>query len=725
MTEHFRELAARRDAARARAPGRRPRNAYAPSWRATPSTWSRSSPSPAPCTTQGRDTEAESAVRSGRGPRPRQRRGLPTTSSRHPLRRARTRRPARWTPPSGPSTLEPHDWRSHYRSSRARLIGGETAAYPRRVRRGPSRSVELAPHCASAHNLVGVCLSRLGDAPGAAAGLPQRARPRPAPHPCAEQPRRVRARQRQARAGGRNAAQRRSATRPAGEAAPRRPPRRSSSLLLGRRIMWSLFAVAIVLGVLLATEAPWWTRALAGTAYAAVLALARPRRRHATCRAASLAGAAGSSGGRSGRAKYLLGLLALLSVGGAAAGVRPLSPWPAGAGLVLVVGPPRARPGLRHRLGRAGRRQPRSRQVTPRASRVVAVDERLIESLTAAVRAAPGDLTLRLHLAGLLVDAGRGPEAVEHVATVLASEPGSTEALRADGPGRWGPPPTPRLPTPGAGRRAPSGDPSEAPTTFDWHAAESELGDSVGPMFVDGSTDEPGPAAYDVESAGVRLADVGGLTEVKKRLEASFLAPLRNPELRALYGKSLRGGLLLYGPPGLRQDLPRQGGRRRARRRLPPRLAGRRARHVHRPERAQRQGAASRSPAARRRACSSSTSSTRSARSGPSPATAACAPPSTSCSPSSTASGRTTRACSSSPPPTTRGTSTPRCAVRVASTARCSSCRPTSTPARRSCARTCASGPSSASTPAGWPRRPTGSAAPTSRTSASRPRRTR
>ena len=48
----------------------------------------------------------------------------------------------------------------------------------------------------------------------------------------------------------------------------------------------------------------------------------------------------------------------------------------------------------------------------------------------------------------------------------------------------------------------------------------------------------------------MRLADVGGLTEVKKRLEASFLAPLRNPELRALYGKSLRGGLLLYGPPG-------------------------------------------------------------------------------------------------------------------------------------------------------------------------------
>lgn len=48
----------------------------------------------------------------------------------------------------------------------------------------------------------------------------------------------------------------------------------------------------------------------------------------------------------------------------------------------------------------------------------------------------------------------------------------------------------------------------------------------------------------------VRLADVGGMQEVKDRLEAAFLAPMRNPELRKLYGKSLRGGLLLYGPPG-------------------------------------------------------------------------------------------------------------------------------------------------------------------------------
>jgi SpoVK/Ycf46/Vps4 family AAA+-type ATPase len=52
------------------------------------------------------------------------------------------------------------------------------------------------------------------------------------------------------------------------------------------------------------------------------------------------------------------------------------------------------------------------------------------------------------------------------------------------------------------------------------------------------------------ERPRVTLADVGGLEEVKARLDAAFLAPLRNPELQRFYGASLRGGLLLYGPPG-------------------------------------------------------------------------------------------------------------------------------------------------------------------------------
>ena len=46
------------------------------------------------------------------------------------------------------------------------------------------------------------------------------------------------------------------------------------------------------------------------------------------------------------------------------------------------------------------------------------------------------------------------------------------------------------------------------------------------------------------------FADVGGLDDVKQRLNRSFLLPLKQPEVFAKFGKSVRGGLLLYGPPG-------------------------------------------------------------------------------------------------------------------------------------------------------------------------------
>ena len=107
---------------------------------------------------------------------------------------------------------------------------------------------------------------------------------------------------------------------------------------------------------------------------------------------------------------------------------------------------------------------------------------------------------------------------------------------------------------------------SDGTGNFDWRRAEEDLGGPAAP-FVSSRPSEPSgsdsplseprlvgtdgdPADWEVERAGVRLADVGGMTEVKPRLEAAVRAPLRKPELRRLYGKSLRGGLLLYGPPG-------------------------------------------------------------------------------------------------------------------------------------------------------------------------------
>jgi AAA+ superfamily predicted ATPase len=198
----------------------------------------------------------------------------------------------------------------------------------------------------------------------------------------------------------------------------------------------------------------------------------------------------------------------------------------------------------------------------------------VLDSLRKAVEAMPDDVPLRLHLARLLRQAGQRDEAVRQLGAVLQRDPGNAEALALlQDPGRTpaetaGPPPvaddgvpaerpgSPARPSPpappgGEGARR-SGD-----QHYDWSQAEDELRDVVPAMFV-GDGEAAGSAsagieeadAYDAEHAGLTLADVAGMTEVKQRLEAAFLAPMRNPDLRKLYGKSLRGGLLLYGPPG-------------------------------------------------------------------------------------------------------------------------------------------------------------------------------
>jgi AAA+ superfamily predicted ATPase len=189
-------------------------------------------------------------------------------------------------------------------------------------------------------------------------------------------------------------------------------------------------------------------------------------------------------------------------------------------------------------------------------------DSALIDSLRRAVAAAPDDVPLLVHLSEVLLDGGHTDEAIGHLASAIRLDAGSARAralmARALAPptpgagatGAVPPPPGAGAPTSG-GERGHGDDPG-----FDWHRAEADLGIPVPPMFVDpahpaGRAAEAGPEPVaDVERAGPRLADVGGMSDVKERLEVAFLAPMRNPELQRVYGKSLKGGLLLYGPPG-------------------------------------------------------------------------------------------------------------------------------------------------------------------------------
>lgn len=219
----------------------------------------------------------------------------------------------------------------------------------------------------------------------------------------------------------------------------------------------------------------------------------------------------------------------------------------------------------------------------------------LIDSLTAVVSDRPGDVPLRVHLAELLIADGRGADAVPHLGVVLASEPTNERAAAlmrsalgvpeapaqvaptaeamaspaatpqpADTPTAPAPTaPAPQKSAPASGSGADEATPasSNTPTqggesqNFDWRSAEEQVGGPA-PAFVNGAEpvyNEAPPAAedvWDVEIATSTLADVGGMQDVKDRLNMAFLAPLRNPELRRLYGKSLKGGLMLYGPPG-------------------------------------------------------------------------------------------------------------------------------------------------------------------------------
>ena len=175
-------------------------------------------------------------------------------------------------------------------------------------------------------------------------------------------------------------------------------------------------------------------------------------------------------------------------------------------------------------------------------------DPEVVAALRAAVAASPDKVGLRLHLAELLLS--DDPEgSLEQCRAVLGLEPDHVAALRL------------------AARAAGSSGDTERASRYQRTADALEAGPVVG-MPIPSTADTSG-AAEEVEleheeeldrfladvladqgGRPVTLADVGGLEEVKRRLQTSFLGPLRNPELRRMYGKSLRGGLLLYGPPG-------------------------------------------------------------------------------------------------------------------------------------------------------------------------------
>ncbi len=62
--------------------------------------------------------------------------------------------------------------------------------------------------------------------------------------------------------------------------------------------------------------------------------------------------------------------------------------------------------------------------------------------------------------------------------------------------------------------------------------------------------DKPGPPSTDVECPTLTFRDVGGMEQLKEEIRMKIIYPLTHPELYQAYGKSSGGGILMYGPPG-------------------------------------------------------------------------------------------------------------------------------------------------------------------------------
>ncbi|HEU4322817.1 MAG TPA: ATP-binding protein [Roseiflexaceae bacterium] len=199
-----------------------------------------------------------------------------------------------------------------------------------------------------------------------------------------------------------------------------------------------------------------------------------------------------------------------------------------------------------------------------------------VAALRAALAVSPDNHPLRMHLAQLLHDNGRGDEAraefqtaLAQVRAAIAARPASADlyeqladvqqalgdevgALTSLGiaTALRGAPPEPEQPKPAPQPPAREEPSRPIPPDDQPRAGRPPLPETpTEPLRVDddGPIDpEPGLA----ERPTVTFADVGGLETVKERIRMAIIYPFQRPELFAAYGKRSGGGLLLYGPPG-------------------------------------------------------------------------------------------------------------------------------------------------------------------------------
>jgi SpoVK/Ycf46/Vps4 family AAA+-type ATPase len=171
------------------------------------------------------------------------------------------------------------------------------------------------------------------------------------------------------------------------------------------------------------------------------------------------------------------------------------------------------------------------------------VDPDVLAAIELALQKSPADTSLRSHLVKLLLEDGQVETAAAQAHTLLYYEPDHEQGLAL-----------------AAAAAQALGDVERSDR---YKRILDALYNAPKPALAYSTVDELAPSTNseldaflqdvlaDAPTAKrITLDDIGGLEHVKTQLRTSFLGPLKNPEFTKAYNVSLRGGLLLWGPPG-------------------------------------------------------------------------------------------------------------------------------------------------------------------------------
>lgn len=207
-----------------------------------------------------------------------------------------------------------------------------------------------------------------------------------------------------------------------------------------------------------------------------------------------------------------------------------------------------------------------------------------IEALRAALAVSPDNAPLRRHLAETLAAHNRLPEAVEEYRKALALAPDSQEMRLGLADVYWRqekhsaalviveglirePNCPPRAHLLHARLLLATGEVQRAVHEYraaidlDADLADEDLAARLGVDAdefsevvegrVRGGHDEvEGPRDLELERPNVTFDDVGGMEDLKDEIRMKIIHPLTHPDLYRAYGKTIGGGILMYGPPG-------------------------------------------------------------------------------------------------------------------------------------------------------------------------------